>query len=166
MRELRPKETTFIGVDTAEVAGFAYYFPFSNEATVFEYKGTPLEQWELLIQMIERVSVPSVSFEELHNFNYPRAVRPLFERYGFLKWSALGLKFYSVKEVHPMSARSLLKCKTKAAVLEKMREFTETPEKLTNNHTDALAVAIYTAYKQGHFQDGELPKIQVKELQG
>lgn len=150
--------TTYIGVDPATRTGFAYYFPFSNEATVFECPGNPLEQWAFLKAMIEMCPSSLVCMEVLHHFRNAITTRDILQRSGYLKWSSTSFG-YTPREVSTPVIRSFLKCKSKEEVKELFAPHYSGIGRFTDNHSDALAVAMFSAYLDGHLQELEIPKI-------
>lgn len=159
------KASNFIGIDPASVCGFAYYFPFSNEAHLFEVEGNPIQQWDFLQGMIQNVTDPQLCIEMPTHFRNAVTTRSYVGRYGYLKWSSFAFG-YPMREVNLNSARHLLGCKTKEGVKQLFKSGYTGNFKITDNHTDALAIAIYGAYMDGHqeiagHEKFVVPKIEV-----
>jgi len=154
----------YIGIDTAETMGLAVWEPITHIAKVFQAKGTPVGNLIVIKSVLENLysSDISISMEELYNFKYPKVVRSLFQRYGYIKYSLVELG-YKIEEVHPRSARKALDAKTKEGARIKL-EYRFTGLKLTDNHSDALAVAICTSIKDGH--EFDYNNLMIKPLGG
>lgn len=135
----------YVGLDVATWCGIAIFIPSANKATVQDFKGTPLEQAEHIKNYISTDC--TVVFELEMYFRNAKTIRSLIERQGYIK-HALLWQSCRVTEVPPKSARRFLNTKSKA---ETHHKFIDNfwGEPLTNNHTDALAVAMYQAYQDG-----------------
>lgn len=146
------KPTTYIGIDPAIVCGFAYYFPHSHEAHLFECEGNPIEQWEFLRELIEKCPTSELCIETPNHFRNAVTTRDLVGRYGYLKWSAYAFGF-PIRDISMNSARHLLGCKTKEETKQTLKNGYKKGElKITDNHTDALAVAMYGAWLGGYHE--------------
>lgn len=153
--------TIYVGLDTATTTGLAVWFPTLQKALVSQCKGTPLKQLKH-IQGYVFFPTPEVviAMESIHNFRNANVTRSLLERYGFLKYSLLAEGF-RVEEIPPKMARRSLGVNSKREAYEYLSTFCT--GKLTDNHTDALAIALYQALAEGHLMD---PSKFVVELGG
>ncbi len=143
---MKDERTNFyVGLDVASWCGVAIFMPSSNKATVTEVKGTPPEQAEFIKNYLSTEC--TVVFELEMYFRNAKTIRSLIERQGYIK-HALLYQSCRVTEVPPKSARKFLGTKSK---IETHHKFIDnfSGEPLTNNHTDALAVAMYQAYQDG-----------------
>lgn len=144
-------QLVYIGIDPATVCGVAIYYPEQNMARVMEVKGTPVEQLstilEYLFKDIGEEKLLIFSMEKLHNFRNANTTRSLLERYGYLRHTLDSLGF-PVRETSPASVRAHLQVKTKTELFDYLGSFYR-GKHLTNNHTDALAIAIYQAWLDG-----------------
>lgn len=148
---------TYIGLDVAETLGIAIYRPI-HFALVTTVKGTPPEQYakvKRVIQSIHDLTSPTIVFELPNHFRNGKGTRTLLGRYGYLLWT-LRDETLDVHEVNLNSARSFLKCKNKQEVLDFFLPW-YTGSELTDDHTDALAVAMYQAHVWGHLQEPFVP---------
>lgn len=142
----------YIGLDIATISGIAIYSPLKHAAVVGQSKGEPIYQLDDIIAK----SVPknlvgySIQFvlEEPHHFQNATTTRSLISRYGYIKYSLMGLK-YPVYEVNLNSARHWLGTKTKKETHLLFTQYFR-GDFLTSDHTDALAVAMYKAHKDGY----------------
>lgn len=152
--------TTYVGLDTATVMGVAFYQPDFHVASVYEVRGTPLEQRRFICERAKEDMV--YVFEKQHHFRNAVTARSLLERYGYLKWFLLDAKML-VREASPLPVRKLLGCKNKDTVHRIMMPFIVGMH-LTSNHTDALAVALYAAHQDGLWSPEKgMPTIYVEE---
>jgi hypothetical protein len=149
--------TAFVGLDVAETMGIALYFPYSDEAHVFEYTGDPIEQLRYLTSILELITEPLICMELMHHFRNAITTRSLMGRYGYLKWSLKEIG-YSISEISHQVSRSYLNATTKKMTHDLLKQGNS---KITENHTDALAPAMYGAFL--HLNKSlVLPKIEVK----
>lgn len=148
----KAKDYTYIGLDTATLMGVAVWNPDRHIAVVTQNKGTPIEQLYFINQnvfgLMEETADCEFVMEVLHNFRNAVTTRSLLERYGFLKWSLKAVQF-EVEEVSPDMARSFLGTKEKEDTFRYFTKYFD-GSMLTNNHTDALAVAIYQSTLDGY----------------
>lgn len=142
----------YIGLDIATVTGIAIYLPENNKSKVVQYKGTPTQLLGFLQRHIvwgygnyKRVFV----LEEPHHFRNATTTKSLLERYGFIKYSLINHVILPV-EVNLNSVRSYFRAKTKDEVHSYFLPMYQGKKKFTDNHSDALAVAIYQAVQDGH----------------
>lgn len=150
------RASVYVGLDCAETMGVAY-LRYDVErgpvAQVTEIVGTPLEQLKGINKLMVREDTANTAspllfvFEQQHNFRNAITARSLLERQGFLKWTLTSLGF-QVADVSPDVARKYLGTGSKGGTLQFFREISD-DIKLTDNHTDALAVAVYRAYIDG-----------------
>jgi hypothetical protein len=143
-------KNVYVGLDTAKVMGAAIWFPRQQKAWVEECKGSPLAQWKFIQDLLYPVPEEDVVFvfEKQHNFYNAKTTRSLLERYGFLKFSILGSTRCQVREVSPKVARAYLETSTKKETFRRFIPYFA-GDYLTDNHTDALAVAIYESHTDG-----------------
>lgn len=150
------EEKFYVGLDTATTTGIAVLLP-DNKAAVTSVKGTPIQQLGVLGPILaafsKRYPFVGLSMEKQHNFINANTARSLSERYGFLRWTLTGLGF-TVNEVSPRPARKLLGVVTKQECFDKFVPYFK-GEALTSDHTDALAVCIFSAYQDGYKIDWE-----------
>ena len=148
----------YLGLDTATTMGLAVWSPDTHQAFVRSCKGGPIEQMVFIeevyrsIQKQNRFADITVAFEELHHFRNAKTLKMNSERYGYLKYSLL-LHDVKVTEVHPGTARSYIKCKDKEGVFKKLIGYVKGSAPITDDHTDALAVALKQAHYDGHGLD-------------
>jgi hypothetical protein len=153
----------FIGMDCAIVGGVACYDPNEHIALVTELKGTPLnhlQQINALLILLKGWSLRDkvFVFETLVHFRNAVTVRSLLERTGFLKWSLTGVGFETY-DVDPNTARKFLGTGTKEATLKFFAPNFK-GSFLTNNHTDALAIALYKANMDGYTPNFKQLKVE------
>lgn len=152
----------YIGLDVAETLGIAVYKP-PHFALVTSIKGIPPVQYELVRRIITGNSArsgllsPIIVFELPNHFRNGKGTRTLLGRYGYLRWSLVD-EMLDIHEVNLNSARAFLKCKSKEEVLDFFLPW-YTGSCLTDDHTDALAVAMYQAHKDGQLPDLLVPCI-------
>lgn len=156
--------TMYIGLDTATVTGVAFYQPAFNIASVYETKGTPIEQWRFVNKKAFALKHLTINFviEKQHNTLNMNTTRSLFERYGYIKWR-FQEEGITLLEVSPKPARKVLNCKDKETLFRVCLPFL-VGSHLTSNHTDALAVALYVAHQDGLWSPEKgMPTIYVEE---
>lgn len=152
----------YVGLDMATVTGIAIYIPKEPIAIVHQYKGNPIEQLNTIKKLLniymttnnyKTISNYPYTFviEELKTFRNAHTTRLLLEMTGYIRYSLVSLG-YRVLEVAPSIVRSYLDTKTKQGTLDFFLP-RYTGSNLTNNHTDALALAIYQAHADGHSED-------------
>lgn len=138
-----PGEVTFIGLDLAKTAGVAVLSEDQKECTVYEIVGTPYEQ---LYQIQNLVDGPAIwGIEELHIFRNAKTIRSLAERIGFLKWTIKGLFKEKCYMVSVSQARKNVGVKGKEAARELLQCQLTDGGRLTDNHSDAVLVALMVA---------------------
>lgn len=157
----------FIGLDVAERMGVATWNPQLNKAYVHVAKGSPIHQLdyifkEVLVEPEPLVEEPKFIFviERLHNFQNKNTVRSLLERTGFIKYSLISAGF-RVEEVSPLMARAYLGVSTKENLRVKLEQYF-TGIRMTDDHSDALAVALYQASLEGYQLD--FRKLTIQEM--
>ncbi len=144
-------EKWFVGLDIATTTGIAIYIPSKNVAAVGLSKGLPGHQLDEIISMT--IPLPKEFFhlnyvlEEPHHLRNAKTALSLISRYGYLKYSLMGLG-YGVSEVNLNSARAWLGTKDKQGTHLFFTEYF-VGSYLTSDHTDALAVALYEANLRG-----------------
>lgn len=140
----------YIGLDTATTTGISLYIPKDNLSVVTLKKGNPIEQLDYILDRING-DFPKVGYtfvlERQHYFRNAKSIRSLVERYGYLKHSLLR-EGYRVEEVSPDAARKTLGVKGKQGAFDYLFDFYEGCN-LTDDHTDALAVALHQAKEDG-----------------
>lgn len=85
--------------------------------------------------------------ERLHSYRNKTTVRSLLERSGYIKWS-LTAQGYKVLEASPDMVRSHLGVNGKVTMFDKLLPYYN-GKRLTADHTDALACAMYQAELDG-----------------
>jgi hypothetical protein len=147
---------SYVGIDSASIGGVAFYNPTLHKALVTELKGNPLTQLIQLNLLVSEVLKKKMAndavfvFEQLVHFRNAKTVRDLLERSGFLKWTLKGLNFKVAEDIDPNVARGWLQTKDKEGTFRFFLPFYKSSLVLTNNHTDALAIAIYQAHLDGY----------------
>ena len=138
----------YVGLDIAETMGVAIYYPDKSLAEVVEVKGLPYEQLEVLRKQYVpfHQTVVRFSIESLTHQRNAKTVRNLQQRIGYLKFSLIR-EGYKVNEVNINSVRHFLEAKNKKEVHALLSTLSK--DELTDNHTDALAVALYQAKREG-----------------
>lgn len=153
----------FVGLDVAEKMGVATWNPHSNKAYVDVVKGSPVDQLRYMTKVVlatdEGAELVFV-IERLHNFQNKTTVRSLLERSGFLKYSLIACGF-RVEEVSPLMARAHLGVSTKEDVRVKLEQYF-TGIRMTDDHSDALAVALYQASLEEYQLD--FRKLTIQEM--
>jgi Holliday junction resolvasome RuvABC endonuclease subunit len=119
-------------------------------------QGSPIEQGIVAFAKgINPSYATTYVLERLHTFRNANTTRSLLERYGYLKY-LLQSGGYRVEEVSPRMARKHLGLVEKEEVYEYFKKL-YTGLRLTSHMTDALAVALYQADRDGYeFRPGEL----------
>lgn len=149
----------YMGLDTATTTGIALWIPGEQRALVSEITGDPNEQFDYIVGDACPDDDENVAFvmEQMHYFRNAKTIRSLVERYGYLKYSLLGLG-YPVYEVAPSVARHHLGVKSKKETHSLFLPHFD-GEKFTSNHSDALAVALKQAC-----DDGENFRLEALEI--
>lgn len=144
----------YLGLDTATVTGIAVLLP-GYRAAVASVKGNPIQQLgvigPLIIALMKDFPQINISMEKQHNFFNADTARSLVERYGFIKWTLTGSGFV-VNEVSPKPARKLLEVNSKEECFRKFCNYYKGTA-LTSDHTDALALCIFSAHQEGYPMD-------------
>ena len=139
-----PNELVFVGLDLATTAGMAMLSEDLNFCWVYELKGNPYEQFFQIQNII--CNQPAVwGIEELHCFRNAKTVRSLAERSGFIKWMLKGVLKEKVMTVQASKARKFVGAKNKEHARELMQCLVKGNGKLTDNHSDAILVALMVA---------------------
>lgn len=146
------KSKVYLGLDTAIISGIAVWYPLTFKAYVVQVKGTPPETFGYLCQKVMPLIVkeqPTVVMEKLTHFRNADTTRSLLERYGFIKYSLMcnyqGLR---IEEPTTSLARGNLKVKDKEDVFKLLSQYYQGAY-FTDNHADALSVAIYQSVNDG-----------------
>lgn len=153
----------YVGMDCAIVGGVAFYDPNLQAAVVTEIKGDPLEQLKRVNDLNTMLRAWKVRekvfvFEMLVHFRNAVTVRSLLERVGFLRWNLIGVGFRTT-EVDPNKARRYLGTGNKENTLNFFAPMFK-GSFLTNNHTDALAVALFQSHEDGYTPDFNTLKVE------
>lgn len=158
---------TYVGMDNASIGGVAFYNPTLHLALVAEVRGNPIYQLSQ-INVLMGMSIKTLKandilfvFEMLVHFRNANTVRSLAERSGFLKYSLQGSGFKTV-DVDPNVVRKSLGTKDKDGTFEFFAKFYK-GKFLTNNHTDAVAVAVYQAKMDGY--DPNFEKLSIERIE-
>ena len=141
----------YIGIDIATVTGIAIYNPIDNISYVIQYKGDPIQLFGFIthnLLIMESPLYPIYVLELPTHFRNATTTRNLLERYGFIKYSLMNYNHLPV-EVNLNSVRAYFSCKTKANVKSLFLPKYQGNKKFTDNHSDALACAIYQSVKDG-----------------
>jgi hypothetical protein len=142
----------YIGLDTATISGIALWYPQTNRARVVQVKGDPIETFGFLIRTI----MPMVKGKEqrlcmelTHHFQNAKTTRSICERYGFIKYSMrCNYPLLQIHEVGASEARKNLGTKGKESTFMKLHSHYVGPY-FTDNHADALAVAMFQSVRDG-----------------
>jgi hypothetical protein len=159
-------ELVFVGLDLAKTAGMAILSEDLKRCVVYELKGTPYEQFYQIQNMI--ADDPAVwGIEELHIFRNAKTVRSLAERVGFIKWMLKGVLKEKVIMVTATSARKYVGAKSKEQARELMQCLVVDGGRLTDNHSDAVLVALMVARETLKLDDQShaiLPLIKIGQV--
>ncbi len=137
-------ELLFIGLDLATTTGMAILSEDLKTCWVYELKGNPYEQFYQIQLMV--ANDPAVwGIEELHIFRNAKTVRSLAERSGFIKWMLKGVLKEKVMMVQVSRARKFVGAKNKEHARELMQCLVSGGGTLTDNHSDAILVALMVA---------------------
>ncbi len=144
----------YIGLDTAAKLGYAAWRPEDNLAQVALFKGEPIEQvveildsTRLLFKEEELLDVVFV-MEMIHSFQNAVTTRSLLERYGYIKHTLRSTGF-PVVEVSPSPVRHFLGAAGKREVYDLLKPYYK-GERLRDDHTDALACALFRSNLDGY----------------
>lgn len=155
------KTKVYVGLDTATVSGIAMWSPILHVGLVLQTKGTPTELLlcisELVLSKLNENIEPIFVLERQHNFLNANTARSLLERLGYIKYSLLSIG-YTVHEAGTAEVRSFLKCKTKEETFRFFHPIYR-GNALTDNHTDALALALYQADQDGYVFDKKIATV-------
>ena len=153
----------FVGLDLAKTAGMAVLSEDLKHCWVYEIKGTPYEQFYQIQNIV--CNQPAVwGIEELHCFRNAKTVRSLAERMGFIKWVLKGILKEKVIMVTATAARKFVGAKNKEGARELMQCLVTDGGRLTDNHSDAVLVALMVAREVLKLDDqtqAVLPSIHV-----
>lgn len=128
-----------IGLDIAEKMGVVYHYHGSNTYNCTTYKGTPIEQMQMLEDVVgEDISGSIVFYEQLNTFVNANTTRSLLHRAGYLKNSLLRLGASKVEAVNAIAARKFLGCKDKKSVGVLFSEWG-----LNQDEADAMAIMLF-----------------------
>jgi hypothetical protein len=161
------EELVFVGLDLAKTAGVAILSEDLKHCHVYELKGTPYEQFYQLQNIV--CNQPAVwGIEELHIFRNAKTVRSLAERVGFIKWTLKGILKEKVIMVTATSARKFVGAKNKQHARELMQCLVADGGRLTDNHSDAVLVALMVARETLKWDDQSqavLPSIHIGRVE-
>lgn len=102
------------------------------------YKGTPIEQVEMLLDVLgDDLSNCTVFIEELNDFINARTVRSLLKRVGYIE-NSLVRRGAEVKYFNAMSARKYVGAKKKADVHDMFSKYGLDPDQ-----SDAMAIMCF-----------------------
>lgn len=156
-------ELVFVGLDLAKTAGMALLSEDLKHCWVYELKGTPYEQFYQIQNIV--CNQPAVwGIEELHCFRNAKTVRSLAERVGFIKWMLKGILKEKVMMVTATAARKFVGAKNKENARELMQCLVRDGGRLTDNHSDAVLVALMVAKETLKLNNQEraiLPSIKI-----
>lgn len=126
-----------VALDVATSLGVVYKHP-NGKFYCTTYKGTPVQQLEMLLDVLgDDVTTCLVIIEQLNDFMNANTTRSLLERIGYLKNSLLKVGA-DIKMVNAMSVRKYLGVKGKEGVKELFSKYG-----LDSDQSDALAVMLY-----------------------
>lgn len=128
-----------VGLDVAEKMGVVYSVYGSGRYFTTVYRGSPVEQLQMLEDVLgEDVKGACIFYEELNTFVNANTTRSLLHRVGYLKNSLLKLGAERVEPVNAISARKFLGLPTKTEVGDFFK-----PWGLTQDEADAMAVLLF-----------------------
>lgn len=131
--------TLMIGLDIAEKMGVVYYRQNSSVYYCTTYKGTPIQQMQMLEDVAgEDIKNAIVFYEELNTFVNANTTRSLLQRAGYLKNSLLKLGALTVDPVNAIAARKFLGCKDKKAVGDAFKKWG-----INQDEADAMAILLF-----------------------
>lgn len=158
------KPYIYIGLDIATTTGIAIYNPMNFKAEVVQYKGEPVQLLGFLKTYVLHGSYHDSTFvlELPSSFRNAIVTRSLLTRYGFIKYSLMDYNYLPV-EVNLNSVRSYFQCKNKGEVKSYFKKMYRGKKTFTDNHSDALAVAIYQSVMDGF--DYSPLRLQITELE-
>ena len=157
-------QIVFVGLDLATKAGIAVLEEDLKTCTVYEVKGNPYEQLYQIQEILAKT--PAIwGIEELHIFRNAKTIRSLAERVGFIKWTIKGLCKEKVYMIQASRARKEFGVKTKKQAKELIQCQVEDGGHLTDNHSDAVLVAMMTAMEVLELtQTPDLPVVRIGSL--
>lgn len=127
-----------VALDVATSMGVCYFKIQDNKFYCTTYKGTPVEQLRMLLDVLgDDVHKCLVIIEQLNDFMNANTTRSLLERIGYIKNSLLRVDA-EIKMVNAMSVRKYLGVKGKEGVKELFSKYG-----LDSDQSDALAVMLY-----------------------
>lgn len=131
--------TLFVGLDIAEKMGVVYNRLNSGIYYCTTYKGAPVEQFEMLRDVLgDELESVVVFYEELNTFVNANTTRSLLHRAGYLKNSFLKFGVKKVEPVNALAARKFLGFKDKKSVGEYFSKW-----KLNQDEADAMAILLF-----------------------
>lgn len=156
-------QTHVLGLDLATVSGLAIFDISTLEVAAYEVTGNPFEQFKLMAENIENLTISCVGIEMVMSFNNAKTTRSLLERYGYFKWTLKSLEI-PIHEIHPKSARKQFGATTKLNALLLVNKRLKTARCATSyNHSDAVLVALAAARKHGLSFDNDSILVHIKE---
>lgn len=139
-----------VSLDIATNMGVIYHQRDSGVYYATTYKGSPVEQLEMLLDVLgDDVKGVSVFYEELNTFRNANTTRNILHRVGYLKNSLLadGAEFQPVNAVQ---ARKFLGFKDKEAVGKYFSAFG-----LNQDEADAMVVLLFAKAQSLDLLEGE-----------
>lgn len=143
----------YIGLDIATTTGISIYSPENNRAKVHQYTGTPNQLWTFIhgevLHRYQFYPVKNFVLEIPLHFRNAKTVRSLNQRYGYIRYS---LQDYGhlASEMNLREVRGYFLAKNKEEMREYFKPMYRGKKAFTDNHSDALAVAIYKAVLHGY----------------
>jgi hypothetical protein len=156
----------YIGLDVATVTGISIYQPVWGQAKVTQFRGEPLQLFGFIKEYVldPYLYYTKVFVMELPNhFRNAATTRNLLERYGFIKYTLIDYGQNPV-EVNLNSVRSYFRTKNKEEVKRYFKPHYKGKKAFTDNHSDALAVAIYQSVQDKYRYDPGTLKIEEMEI--
>jgi hypothetical protein len=156
----------YIGLDTATITGISLWYPKAHLANVVQVKGSPIETFGFIVHRIMPFAgnnLKALCMELNHNFRNAATVRSLSERYGFIKYSLM-CNYLNIRicEIGVAEARANLGTKDKQETHQRLSQRYAGPY-FTDNHADALAVAIYQSVQDGF--DFNFDSLKIRPLE-
>lgn len=127
-----------VALDVATNMGVVYKQHPDGKFICTTYKGTPIEQVEMLLDVLgDDLTGCSVFVEQLNDFINARTVRSLLKRVGYIE-NSLIMRGATVEYFNAMSARKYVGAKKKADVHEMFSKYGLDPDQ-----SDALAIMCF-----------------------
>lgn len=127
-----------VGLDIAGSMGVVYNNFGSGVYNATTYVGTPIEQLQMLEDVLGDLTNVIVFFEQLNTFVNANTTRSLLHRVGYIKNGLIKLGVQKIEPVNAMAARKFLGFKNKKQVGAYFKDWG-----LNQDEADAMAVLLY-----------------------